>query len=611
MQKLKSLTLIIATSLLIGCGQHQSSEAFSSSINSSSSLTTYDRSETDCPPSYPSSSKESSVSYSSSEEQSSSSDSSSSIIDDTTHYDGYYDSLVSWTNGEDLKNQLNAIIRNGYKPLSYTKSSKQNYDTNIHADHSKYDFEYLDVIYSDKDAFKTETNKGWQREHAWCASLMCGSTTGEAVKKLGRATDFHNLFAANASGNQSRGNKNYGYANLLDPLYIDRTVDDGNDGYSYDEFIFEPADIDKGRLARAIFYMATMYKDDEIDDVNNITMKGLKIVEDPVSYVSGNNCAFAIGNLSDLLEWNMDYDVDYLEMQHNLSVFKDIDNIDGYAQGNRNPYIDYPGLVDYVYGDKKDEAGTLKDVIASASYLDCENKEFSHFAIKEAKRDYGYGDTLTVTDYEIVRVLNNYDYESTAAMSSIGNTLNNHTFSENDGESITAEIVTAKNHITYQINLNPMGSCSSGILPITTTGINKKTPDKDQSVAFGNIAFYFNFSTTFSDVTTTGMTINNISAGGITIGSSNRSLTKLTLITKESYTIDKAYIKAMAGNASSNYSLTIKVGDTVIASKTVNDSTGWKVFGETVEESLTGQITFIFIGSTSLKINSIAFNALI
>lgn len=617
MKKLKSLLLILATSLLVGCGQQQSSETFSSSINYSSSLTTYDISKTDCPPSYPSSSKESSILYSSSEEQmsseelSSSSDSSSSIIDDTTHYDGYYDSLVSWTDGEDLKNQLNAIIRNGYKPLSYTKSSKQNYDTNIHADHSKDDFEYLDVIYSDKDTFKTETNKGWQREHAWCASLMCGSTTGEAVKKLGRATDFHNLFAANASGNQSRGNKNYGYANLLDPIYTDRTVDDGNDGYSYDELIFEPADIDKGRLARAVFYMATMYKDDEIDDVNNITMKGLTIKEEPVSYVAGNNCAFAIGNLSDLLEWNIDYDVDYLEMQHNISVYKDKDNIDGYAQGNRNPYIDYPGLVDYVYGDRKDEAGNLKDVVASASYLKYENEEVSHYAIKEAKRDYGYGDTLTASDYEIVRVLNNYDYESTAGMSSIGNTLNNHTFSENDGESITAEIVTAKNHITYQINLNPMGSCSSGILPITTTGINKKLPNNDQSVTFGNIPFYFNFMTTFSDVTTTGMTINNISAGGITIGSSNRSLTKLTLTTKESYTIDKAYIKAMAGNATSNYSLTIKVGETVIVNKTINDSTGWKVFGEIAEESLTGQITFIFTGSTSLKINSIAFNALI
>lgn len=636
MQKLKSLTLIIATSLLIGCGQRQSSETFSSSINSSSSLTTYDRSETDCPPTYPSSSKEvssssslnsssfyssseeqsssieqsSSSEQSSSEEQSSSSSASSQVIDDGSHYNGYYDDLVSWTNGEDLKNQLNAIIRNGYKPLSYTKSSKQNYATNIHADHSKYDFEYLDVIYSDKNTFKTETNKGWQREHAWCASLMCGSTTGEAIKKLGRATDFHNLFAANASANQSRGNKNYGYANVIDSMYTDRTVNDGNDGYSYDEFIFEPADIDKGRLARAIFYMATMYKDDEVDDVNNINMKGLRVVEDPVSYVAGNNCAFAIGNLSELLEWSTK-PVDYLEMQHNIAVYQDKDNIDGYAQGNRNPYIDYPGLVDYVYGAKKDQAGTLKDVIASASYLDCENDEFSHFAIKEAKRDYGYGDALTVNDYEVVKVLNNYDYESTVAMSSIGNTLNNHTFSENDGEKVTAEIVTANNHITYQINLNPMGSCSSGILPITTTGINKKTPNSDQSVTFDNVSFYFNFVTTFADVSTTGMTINNISAGGITIGSSNRSLTKLTLTTKESYTIDKAYIKAMSGNVSSSYSLTIKVGDNTIASKVVNDSTNWKVFGDSLEESLTGQISFIFIGSASLKINSIAFNALI
>ena len=97
----------------------------------------------------------------------------------------------------------------------------------------------------------------------------------------------------------------------------------------------------------------------------------------------------------------------------------------------------------------------------------------------------------------------------------------------------------------------------------------------------------------------------------ITIGSSNRSLTKLILTTKESYTIDKAYIKAMSGNASSSYSLTIKVGETVITNKTVNDSNNWKVFGDSLEESLTGQISFIFIGSTSLKINSIAFNSLI
>ena len=541
---------------------------------------------------------------------SSSSSSSSQTIDDRKYYNGYYDTLVSWTDGEDLKNQLHAIIRNGYQPLSYTKSSKQNYTSNINADHSKYDFEYLDVIYSNKDTFYSETNKGWQREHAWCASLMCGSTTGNAINYKGRATDFHNLFAANASGNQSRGNKNYGYANAVSESYaIQYSSDNGRDGYTYDETIFEPGDIDKGRLARAIFYMATMYKDAEQDTANNINMKGLTIVEDPVTYVAGNNCAFAIGNLSELLEWNKNVPVDYLEMQHNLSVYTNSDNPDGLAQGNRNPYVDYPGLVDYVYGSKKDQPGTLKDVVASASYLDCESREISHYAIKQARREYGLGDTVTPGDYKVVEVYKNYSYSEVT--NNLTHSLNNHPFSESDGDKIEARITTPINEIKYAISLNPLGACSSGILDVTTTGINKKTPDVDQSVTYGNVGFTFNFSTTYDGVSSSGMTINNISAGGITIGSSTRALTKLVITSNASYTVDRVYIKAQAGNVSSSYSLTIKVGDRVAFTTTINDSTAWRDIGGALNEPLTGQISFIFSGSNSLKINSIAFNALI
>ena len=155
-----------------------------------------------------------------------------------------------------------------------------------------------------------------------------------------------------------------------------------------------------------------------------------------------------------------------------------------------------------------------------------------------------------------------------------------------------------------------MGMCNSGILPLTTTGIDKKTPDTNQSVTYGSVPFYFNFSTTYSSVSTSGMTINNISAGGITVGSGTRVLTKLTISTQNSYTVDSVFIKAMAGNASSSYTLSIKVGDTVVFTKTIDDSTGWKVFGGTLDESLSGQISFVFTGSSSLKINSIAFNAL-
>ena len=593
MKKVKSLTFILATLLIAACSK-PSSVAFSSSeiLTSNDVISSYH-----------------SDFISSNSEPSSSRNSSSEIVDDTHYYNGYYDTLVSWNNGEDLKNQLHAIIRNGYTAISYTKSSKQNYDSNIHADHSKYDFEYLDVIYSKNDTFKTDTNKGWQREHAWCASLMCGTTTGNAINYKGRATDFHNLFAANASGNQSRGNKNYGYANAVAESYITTfSSDNGKDGYTYDEFIFEPGDIDKGRLARAIFYMATMYKDAEKDTANNINMKGLTIVEDPVTYVAGDNCAFAIGNLSELLEWNNNVPVDYLEMQHNISVYTDTDNPDGVAQGNRNPYVDYPGLVDYVYGSKKDQPGTLKDVVASASYLESEYKGISHYAIKEAKREYGLGETVSSSDYKVVQVYKNYSFIETT--SNITHSLSNHPFSESDGDKIEAKITTPSNEIKYMINLNPLGACSTGILDVTTTGINKKTANVDQNVTYGDVGFTFNFVTTYDAVSTSGMTINNISAGGITVGSSIRVLTKLTIATSASYTVDRVFIKAMAGNASSSYTLTIKVGETTAFTKTINDSTAWKNFGGALNEPLTGQISFIFIGTSSLKINSIAFNVI-
>ena len=575
MKLVKSLTLVCLLCLLGGCKKQHSSAAFSSSLEISSAE--------------PSSSSEQ--------------------IDYSKFYNGYYDTLVSWTDGEDLKNQLHTIIRNGYTPLTYTKSSsKQNYDTNIHADHSKYDFEYLDVIYSNQHTFKTETNKGWQREHAWCASLMCGSTTGDAIKQLGRATDFHNLFAANASGNQSRGNKNYGYADLKSGSYESKaSVNGGKDGYTYDEFIFEPGDVDKGRLARAIFYMATMYKDDEVDTANNINMKGLKIVEDPVSYVAGNNCAFAIGNLSTLLEWSEYIPVDYLEMQHNISVYKDTDNIDGVAQGNRNPFVDYPGLVDYVYGSKKNQPGSLKDVVASAYYLECEKEGLSHYALKEAKREYGFGDKLTANDYKVVGVNHDYTYEEVEG--GVSNSFDNHEFSDSDGSTANASITTPINTFSYEIKLNPMGMCSSGILNLDSTGLAKTSANIDQNVSYGSVPFIVNFSSS-TDISGANRFITNISAGGMTVGSGTNPCTRYSIVSQNTYTLDSAYIKAMTGNVNSSYTLTIKVGDTVVFVETVNESTNWKVFGGAFEQQLTGQLSFVFTGSSSLKLNSIAFNAI-
>ena len=576
MKKLKSLTCLLILFLVSACNGQSSTKAASRS-------------------------------------RSSSSDSSSSQDENNNNlYDGYYASLTSWENGEDLKNQLHTIIRNGYQPLSYTKSgSQQNYTSNIDADHSKYDFEYLDVVYSADNVFKTETNTGWQREHAWCASLMCGSGTTDAIKYLGRATDFHNLFAASTNGNTARGNKNYGTADSSNSKYTDRTVRYGDDGYSYDSVVFEPADFDKGRLSRAIFYMATMYKDDEQDTVNNILMKGLRIVEDDVGYDKGSFTGeeFAIGHLSDLLLWNSAFEVDYLEMQHNLSVYKNTNNPDGIAQGNRNPYVDFPNLADYVYGRKKNLPGTIKDLVPSISYLHCDEDTVSHYAIKEAKREYGYGDQISANDYEIVEVKKNYTYAK--ATTGITNSQANYTFVESDGDNKTIEIETPINNISYQVSLNPLSGCSSGVIALSADGVNKYTPDVDQEVTYGEKDFIINYSTSYSSYAENGLTITNISGGGVTYGSGTKPITALTIKTKESYTINAAYIKAFAGNKSSSYTLTIKVGDEVLLPATTVNNYDALLFGQKINEPLTGQLSYIFVGMNSLKINSIAFNAII
>ena len=325
-----------------------------------------------------------------------------------TLYGGYYQSLISWQNGDDLKEKLHDIISGGtYEPLTYA-GSIPNWQSNSAADQDLYDHEFVDAVYIEDKVAKDGTNTYWQREHAFCASLMCGTTTGEAVKTLGRATDFHNLFASSSSANSSRGNKNYGVADKNALEYTNRTTSNGRDGYSFDAKNFEPGDVDKGRLSRAIFYMATMYGQDEYDEYDHLLYKGLKVVDGYVDYVSGVNCAYAIGNLSTLLEWSS-FPVDVLEYQHNESVYSFVPKVhsheeNNHAQGNRNPYVDFPGLVDYVFGAKKNEPGSLSDVISSYETLEIEKEGTRYYAIESAKRQYDEDEVFSREDLSVVRV---------------------------------------------------------------------------------------------------------------------------------------------------------------------------------------------------------------
>ncbi len=535
----------------------------------------------------------------------------------TYDYDGYYAGL-SWTDGEDLKQKLYTIIRNGYTPLEYVHNSNNNWETNILCDHKYDDFEILDVIYSPDDVSCEDTNKKWQREHAFCASLMTGSGTTEAVKKLGRATDFHNLIAASQNGNSSRGNKNYGYADKSASSYKDRTIGDGYDGYSFDTTTFEPGDKDKGRVARAIFYMATMYKETEQDDVNNVTMKGLTIVEENVPYVSGNDCAFAIGHLSDLLEWNNTFEVDYSEMQHNVSVFSDVSFGSSVPQGNRNPYIDYPDLVDYVYGSKKNQSGSLNDLTASMVLLNLDEEGISHHAIKTAKREFSIGETLTSSDYLIYQI--NNDFSKSSCSQTIVHSLANHTFTDQDPTPIEATVTIGEQQINYMISLNPMLMCSNYYKTLKdSSGISNAGSDvgTDQTATFigegvSNEQFTFNITLTptsgswyFRNINQDGNPI------GMQMGSQSYKVTNLVITSANAFTIDEIYVKTKAGNKTSlNYDLDIYVGDEKLYSAKLTDYQTWQIIGTKLDSPKTGKIKYVFSNPNgeAISLSALAFN---
>lgn len=100
----------------------------------------------------------------------------------------------------------------------------------------------------------------------------------------------------------------------------------------YSGTVFEPNDEIKGDIARIYFYMATCY------------------------YSQCGNWSGGIFTSSGMVEWAMNVmkawskldPVDDVEIARNNAVKE--------VQGNRNPFVDYPGLEDYIWGDMTDVA---------------------------------------------------------------------------------------------------------------------------------------------------------------------------------------------------------------------------------------------------------------
>lgn len=183
---------------------------------------------------------------------------------------------------------------------------------------------YIFGTNQDKGSHSSE-GKAYNREHSFPKSWFGG-------EKKPMYTDLFHLYPTDGYVNERRGNLPFGEVGSTTYTSVGGFSKVGPcklDGYS--GIVFEPADEYKGDFARTYFYMVTAYEDD---------LPGWPGCEmlDGTTYPSFETWAIHM-----LLRWHRLDPVSQKEIDRNNAVEK--------IQGNRNPFIDYPALVEFIWGD--------------------------------------------------------------------------------------------------------------------------------------------------------------------------------------------------------------------------------------------------------------------
>ncbi len=241
----------------------------------------------------------------------------------TTAPAGYYNSL-NGLSGAALKQAVQNIIANPSVVKAFTYADV--YDIITIADQNPANSNEVWLIYTEQPRSKIDIQTGnsivgkWNREHIFCQSrggysagldynlppfgINNGLTTN--ANDIGAGlSDAHHIRAVDGQENSSRNNQDYGLDDYNGPSISTTTW--------------------RGDVARSMFYMAVRYN-------------GL-------SLINGNPADTTVGQMGDLatlLLWNQQDTSDDFEMNRNNYIYT--------WQKNRNPFIDYPNLANYIWG---------------------------------------------------------------------------------------------------------------------------------------------------------------------------------------------------------------------------------------------------------------------
>lgn len=263
-----------------------------------------------------------------------------------------------------LKTALHTIIRD-HVQLEYYSSSTYFRQTDWHPSGYFWD------MYS---SYKTNSWSGLNREHNMPKSWWSANPESTVAY-----SDLHNLYPSEVNVNTQKSNyplgevgTNYVYDNGVSKV-------GANTFPGYNGTVFEPSDEYKGDFARDYMYMVTCYEDYSLNWRSLGTESMLYQNTYPV---------FKPYAVSLLMKWHRDDPVSQKELDRNEAVFN--------IQKNRNPFIDFPLLAEFIWGRNK---GQTWDSSASGNTI----IETFYVSYKSDKKTItAYLSPASVVPYKIV-----------------------------------------------------------------------------------------------------------------------------------------------------------------------------------------------------------------
>ena len=299
----------------------------------------------------------------------------------------YYAS-IDGESGKDLMDAIQQVAKLGYRTDDFRydsiwyafKHTDLRPDGYIWEIYSTCVFEYE----KDRTSNTTQTGecKGYNREHAICQSWFgeydLQGKKMSSSKKNSPGSDIFHIYPASYGMNSRHGNRPYGevlnaantsengtkYGTPVTTMSITNSVAgpyvEGKMTLSTN--VLEPADEYKGDIARSYFGTMVKWAGEWVFNLNeNGRVLFDETIDADTHYAAENNYGLTTFGLAMLLKWHRQDPVSQKEVDRNNGIQK--------TQGNRNPFIDYPYLVEYIWGEMSGEILEMDELLCSADEL--------------------------------------------------------------------------------------------------------------------------------------------------------------------------------------------------------------------------------------------------